>query len=181
MPGALIAVFGSARTTPGDGDYEDAVRCGRLLAQAAFGVVTGGYGGSMEAVSQGAAEAGGRVAAVTAAAVFPDRDGANSYVTEERDAGTITERIHLLVSTTAASISLPGSIGTFTELVAAWNAAYASRFSGAEGKPVVVVGAEWGELVEMLGARLGASGLVAAVESVDAAVASVVERLAGLR
>ena len=177
MPDTLVAVFGSARSRPGDGQWEDAVECGRLLTEAGFGVVTGGYGGTMEAVSQGAAAAGGRVVGVTADAVFPDRPGANRHVGEERSAASITERIHLLVSGTAASISLPGSIGTFTELMSAWNAAYVSQFSGAPSKPVIAVGAGWGEIVAMLAPRLDAPGLVTTVDSVPAAVAAVVARL----
>jgi uncharacterized protein (TIGR00730 family) len=177
MTDSLIAVFGSARSQPGDGHWEEAATCGRLLAEAGLGVVTGGYGGSMEAASQGAAEAGGRVVAVTAGAVFGDRARANRFVAEERTADTITERIHKLVSGTAASITLPGSIGTFTEMISAWNAAYATRFSDAAAKPVVAVGAEWRKLLELLAPRFDASGLVTVVDSVGAAVDVVVDRL----
>jgi uncharacterized protein (TIGR00730 family) len=177
MSETLVAVFGSAKSRPGDGHWEQAVECGRLLSRAGFGVVTGGYGGSMEAASLGAAEAGGRVVGVTAAAVFAGRSGANRHVAEERTADTITERIHLLVSGTAASISLPGSIGTFTELVSAWNAAYVARFSGATAKPVIAVGPDWDELLGLLAPRFDAAGLVTVVDTVHAAVANVADRL----
>ncbi|HEX5630970.1 MAG TPA: DNA-binding protein, partial [Acidimicrobiia bacterium] len=73
----IVAVFGSARSIEGDGDYEAGVRCGELLAAAGFAVSTGGYAGLMEAVSRGARSRGGTVIGVTAPAVFPDRPGAN--------------------------------------------------------------------------------------------------------
>ena len=114
---------------------------------------------------------------MTAGAVFPGREGANRHVAEERSAGTITERIHMLVTGTAASISLPGSIGTFTELVSAWNSAYVAQFSGAAAKPVVAVGEEWAEVVRLLAPRLDAPGLVTLVDSVPAAVHEVADRL----
>ncbi len=45
-----VAVFGASQSRPGDGHYEEAVRCGELLARAGLTVATGGYGGTMEAV-----------------------------------------------------------------------------------------------------------------------------------
>src|SRR2546425_5529637 len=57
--GRLVGVMGSARIQPGDPRYDVALRVGREMATAGFVVMTGGYGGLMEAVSRGAAEAGG--------------------------------------------------------------------------------------------------------------------------
>ncbi|MBS1195807.1 MAG: family Rossman fold protein, partial [Actinobacteria bacterium] len=56
-PGAapVIAVFGSSAGRPGDPGYEAARTCGRLLAEAGYAVATGGYAGTMEACSRGAA------------------------------------------------------------------------------------------------------------------------------
>lgn len=142
-------------------------------------MVTGGYGGVMHAVSQGAAGAGGAVIGVTAPAVFPHRPGANPYVTVERPAPSLTERIHEMLAMTAASIALPGSIGTFTELMAAWNVAFVARFNATVPSPVVAVGEVWRELVEIAATRLATDGgVVTCVADVDAAVAIVATRLA---
>ena len=54
-----IAVFGSSEPEAGSAPYETAYRLGTLLAAARHPVVTGGYGGVMEAASRGAREAGG--------------------------------------------------------------------------------------------------------------------------
>ena len=69
-----VAVFGSSQTIPDSADWRDAVHVGRRLAEAGLEVITGGYGGTMEAASLGASEAGGRVVGVTAPVLFPDRD-----------------------------------------------------------------------------------------------------------
>lgn len=173
-----VAVFGSSGTAPGTAEWVDAERCGRLLAERGYTVVTGGYGGTMHAASAGAAAAGGRVIGVTAPGVFPGRAGANPFVAEERPAATLTERIHDMMTMTAASIALPGSIGTFTELMVAWNVAFVARFNGATPAPVVVVGDLWRELIELAAARLATDGtLVRCVPDVDAAVAAVADRL----
>jgi hypothetical protein len=173
---SLIAVFGSSRALPGDGDYEQGVTCGRLLAEAGFGVVTGGYGGLMEAVSRGAADAGGHVVGVTVPDAFPDRSGANAFVAEEVATPQIVERIHQLTDRTAGAIVLPGSIGTLTELAMAWNLSFIARFSGGAQKPIVTVGRTWQDLVAHLTAVLDTDAeLVTCVESVPEAVQRIVQ------
>ena len=55
-----VAVFGSSELRETDRAYQLAYRTGQALARAGFSVVTGGYGGVMEAASRGARDAGGR-------------------------------------------------------------------------------------------------------------------------
>ncbi len=49
-----VTVFGSARTLPGDPVYEMAKLFGKKLAEAGYMVITGGGGGIMQAVNEGA-------------------------------------------------------------------------------------------------------------------------------
>ena len=49
-----VTVFGSARTLPGDPVYEMAKLFGKRLAEAGYMVITGGGGGIMQAVNEGA-------------------------------------------------------------------------------------------------------------------------------
>ncbi len=174
-----IAVFGASRSTPGDGHYESAVRCGRLLADAGFGVATGGYSGAMEAVSLGAKSAGGHVIGVTAPTVFRDRSKANDHITTEKPATSLIERIGILADGTAGSIALWGSLGTAAELIVAWNLAYVAPFAGEMPKPVIAVGEPWTSLVPHLESELVTTPqLVTVVADVDAAVNEMVRRLA---
>ena len=62
----IVTVFGSSRPPAGHADYEEARALGAALATRGFAVCTGGYGGTMEAASRGAKEAGGKVYGVTA-------------------------------------------------------------------------------------------------------------------
>jgi len=150
------------------------MRCGRLLAEAGYYVATGGYGGIMEAVSRGAAEAGGTVIAVTAPALFPDRAGANKWATLELPQPTLSLRIGELIDQSVATIALPGSIGTLTELIVAWNDAYLAVIGGRRPKPVVVVGKQWNDIVDSIGETVGGNPeLVTRVTDVAAAVAAV--------
>ncbi len=175
----VVAVFGASDVGPGDPTYEIGLRCGRLLADSGFAVATGGYAGLMEAVSRGAREADGRVIGVTVPSVFIDRDGGNPHLTEETRAESLLERIHELAEGSSASIALPGSLGTATELLAAWNLAYVTRYGNSEPKPVVAVGEPWATLVPLLAGTLGTDGsLVTLVSTVEEAVEAVA---AGLR
>jgi len=167
---AVVAVIGSSQARPGETDYLDAVRLGHALATAGLTVASGGYGGLMEAVSEGAAEAGGSVIGVTAPLVFPGRTRVNPFVTEERPADTLTERIHQLIHHSDAVVALRGSIGTLTELLSAWNVAFVAPFSDRTPKPIVAVGPLWAELVPFLAARLSTDEtLVHCVASVERA------------
>ncbi|MFZ0492200.1 MAG: LOG family protein [Acidimicrobiia bacterium] len=177
---SIIAVIGSSQTRRDEADYKDAVRLGRTLATAGLTVASGGYGGLMEAVSEGAAEAGGSVIGVTAPSVFPGRTSVNPFVTDERAADTLTERIHQLIHHSDAVVALPGSIGTLTELMSAWNLAFVAPFSGRAPKPIVAVGPLWAELVPLLARRLSTDGtLVRCVDSVESAADLIIALLHG--
>ena len=178
MGSPTVTVFGSSIGAPGDPEYDQAQELGRLLGAAGYTVATGGYGGSMEAVSAGAHEAGGSITGVTAPDVFPHRDVPNRFVQEHVRAASLTERIHELVDIADACIALPGSIGTFTELMVAWNLAFVARFSESPAHPVVAVGAVWKRLIDDLADELATDpSLVTCVDSPAEAVAVLQERL----
>ncbi len=141
-------------------------------------MVTGGYAGVMEAVSSGAARAGGKVVGVTAPAVFPERSSPNSHLTDEVPAPTIPLRIATLLDGADAAIVLPGSIGTLAELVVSWNVRFVARHGVSPDLVVVAVGTDWGELVPILANRLAIPlELVELVETIGEAGALVVQRL----
>ena len=153
-----VAVFGSSQTKPNTPEWEAAEAVGHRLGSTGIAVVTGGYSGTMEAVSKGAAEAGGHVIGVTAPALFPKRAGANPFVTEEIPASSLTERIGTMMRLAAGAIALPGSIGTATELLVAWNLNYIHRRHDTDGEtPTVAVGPGWRKVVAVLVDAVGAA------------------------
>lgn len=149
-----IAVFGSSATVNGSEEWAEAESLGRAIAERGWAVATGGYGGTMEAVSAGAASAGGRVIGVTAPSVFPARSGPNHHVTEEIVELTISGRIARLVESSDAVIALPGSIGTLAELVVSWNVAFVGPFRGEPPLPVVAVGDTWATIIDVIHSTL---------------------------
>ncbi len=175
----VVAVFGSSQARSGDGEYETGLHCGRLLAAAGLTVATGGYGGLMEAVCRGAAEAGGKTIGVTAPTVFPGRSGANRWVQTEMPAEDLIRRIALLTDVADAYIALPGSIGTLAELVVAWNLAFVAPLADRAFGPIATVGDTWSELVPLLNTKLASDrSFIATCATVEEAVDHVVTGLA---
>ena len=156
------------------------VELGRLLAEAGFGVTNGGYSGLREAVSKGAAGAGGRAIGVTAPVLFPDRPGGNRFLTEEIEASGLLDRISIMSELASAFVVMPGSIGTMTELAIAWNDAYLAAGRGAAPLPILAFRDAWCEIVDRLTKELRTvPGLVTMVDDPVEAVAILRERIGG--
>lgn len=173
-----MAVFGSSVIRPGAPEWSEAQQLGRLLGERGFDVATGGYGGAMEAVSQGASERGVNVIGVTAPVLFPQRPGANSYVTHERPAASLTARIEEMLTLSVGAVTLPGSIGTLTEFMVAWNELFIRAMADKPRFPVVAVGAMWGRLIPRIADELDTDlSLVTLASSVDDAVVHIQRQL----
>jgi uncharacterized protein (TIGR00730 family) len=151
-----VAVFGSSQTEVDSEEWADAVSVGARLASIGASVITGGYGGTMEAVSLGAAQSGGHVIGVTAPSLFPDRAGANPHVEELIEASSLAHRIDVMMSRADATLSLPGSLGTATELLMAWNTNHIKRHQHDRLFPSAAVGAQWKMVADALVLLIGA-------------------------
>ncbi|HEX6385045.1 MAG TPA: LOG family protein [Anaerolineae bacterium] len=142
----IISVFGSSAPQPGTPEYEDARKVGRLLAEAGFAVATGGYSGTMAAVSQGAHEVGGHVVGVTSTRIESFRArGANEWVLEEIRFETLRDRLLHLVTHNDGMITLPGGIGTLSEMALAWSFLQVAEI---ETRPLVLLGDIWHETIK---------------------------------
>jgi len=146
MDERIVTIFGSGNARPGEEVYDLASDLGRRLAQAGLTVANGGYGGTMLAAAQGAAEAGGRVIGVTCSAF--KRGGANPFVTEEIVTADLDERLRTLVSLGRAYIVLPGGTGTLLELAKVWELKNKGFMDPA--RPIVLVGRFWEPLVALM-------------------------------
>jgi uncharacterized protein (TIGR00730 family) len=141
-----VTVFGGSQSKEGDASYMEAYELGKILAEAGYTVLTGGYIGTMEAVSRGANEAGGHVIGVTCADIEAWRGvRANAWVQEERRFATMQERLNELVLACDAAIALPGGPGTLTEIALTWNLMIVSSIPP---KPLILTGAGWRSVME---------------------------------
>jgi hypothetical protein len=136
-----ISVFGGSQPQAGAPAYEEARLLGKLLAERGHTVMTGGYIGTMEAVSRGAAEAGGHVIGVTCAEIERWRPVApNRWIHEEWRQETLIERLQLLIRECEAALALPGGPGTLTEIALTWNLMIVEAI---HPRPLILIGDGW--------------------------------------
>lgn len=142
-----MTVFGSAKPVLGDSAYTDAMKLGAQLAQLHLGVVTGGYMGTMEAVSKGSAEAGGTVVGVTCEEIENWRPTShNAWVQEVIHCSSLAERIKRLIQEgNVGLIALPGGIGTLAEIVLFWNHII---IHPEDSRPMIFIGKAWQETIQ---------------------------------
>jgi uncharacterized protein (TIGR00730 family) len=138
-----IAVFGSSRRAEDSLHYRQAYDLGRRLAQAGYAVLSGGYHGSMAAVSRGAREAGGEVIGVTCTLFDPLQP--NEWLSEEIKAPTLLARLAIMMERADGFVALRGGIGTLSEVTLAWSLLQTRTLCS---KPLVLMGADWPPILE---------------------------------
>ena len=136
-----ISVFGGSSPKPQEPAYQEAYILGQLIGKAGHTVLTGGYIGTMEAVSRGAAEAGGHVIGVTCDEIESWRSvGPNPWVKEEIRIPTLRERVDKLISACDAAFALPGGVGTLVEIAVMWNMIQTQAITP---RPLILIGQGW--------------------------------------
>ena len=147
-----ITVFGGSQPKEGDTAYNEAMQLGRLLAQRGHTVLTGGYIGTMEAVSRGASEAGGHVVGVTCEEIENWRNvGPNRWVKEEWRRKTLHERLQALIEGCDAALALPGGPGTLTEIALMWNLMIVESL---HRRPLILIGSGWQSVLDQVFTQL---------------------------
>lgn len=138
----IISVFGSSQVPTGSPAYEEARLLGRLLAQEGLTVCSGGYGGTMEAVSRGAKEAGGTAIGVTT--IWFAHMKANAWVDQEVRTATVAERLQTLIEMGQGYLAMQGGIGTLTEISMVWSMLQTQSIPT---RPFVLLSNPWQQLL----------------------------------
>ncbi len=136
----FITVFGGSQAVPDSALYRQARELGRRLAEAGFGVISGGYGGTMEAVSRGAREAGGQTLGITLAAFDRADLRPNAWLTDRHQAENYLARLAELTRRASGFVALRGGIGTLSEVSITLSLLQIGELSP---KPVVLLGECW--------------------------------------
>ncbi|MBN1267821.1 MAG: LOG family protein [Anaerolineales bacterium] len=143
----VISVFGGSSPRAEDPAYKQAEKLGGLLAEQGFAVANGGYCGVMEAVSKGAAQAGGTVIGVTCTHLEAYRPiGPNPWITREIRVERVSSRLQKLIEVGDGLVALPGGIGTLAEIVQSWSWLQTGEI---EPKPLILVGSLWLEVFSL--------------------------------
>jgi len=144
--GAAVSIFGSARVGPEDPDYLRCVETSRLLAEAGFGIITGGGPGIMEAANRGAREGGATSVGCNIELPFEQRS--NDYLDVSIDFRYFFIRKTMFVKYASAFVIFPGGFGTMDELFEALTLIQTKKV---RDFPVVLFGSEyWAGLLDWL-------------------------------
>ena len=145
MDGA-VTIYGSARTKPGDKYYALAEEIARNLAEAGYGIITGGGPGIMQAANKGALEGGGMSVGLNI--TLPHEQEPNPYTNFSLDFKYFFVRKVMLMKYSTAFIAMPGGFGSMDELFEVLTLIQTNR---TDEFPVILVGSEfWGGLVDWI-------------------------------
>ncbi len=111
----IITSFGTAFINPGEPFYSEIEEIGKYLAEAGCSICSGGYSGSMEAISKGALNAGGNTIGI---GVKGNESKPNEYIKEFILAENLMERILMLINKADAYVIFRGGTGTLLEISA---------------------------------------------------------------
>lgn len=139
-----VGVFGSALTAEGSEDYRRAREAGRLIAESGWDLLCGGYGGSMEAVARGCAEAGGKAHGIGLEYFTAP---SNRHLESFRRTPTLGGRLDRFASECDLFLALPGGIGTAAEVMFVWDLAKTGQI---RNKPIILYGRGWKNLLMVL-------------------------------
>ncbi|MGA7396796.1 MAG: TIGR00730 family Rossman fold protein [Solirubrobacterales bacterium] len=154
--GPAVCVFGSARTTENDPEYELARRVGAAIGEAGYGVITGGGPGTMEAANRGAHSVGADSIGLNIE--LPHEQGANPYVNISKEFHYFFARKLMFVRYSWSFIVFPGGFGTLDELFEVLTLIQTGK---ARPHPVVLVGSEfWLGLLDWMKKNLMDQGRV---------------------
>ena len=170
----VITIFGSSFPKPGEEEYENAYKLGKLLAKKGFNVCTGGAQGIMDAVSKGAREEGKSAIGITLN-IF---SSTSIYLTKEIKCDTLFARIENLVNYGDGFIILPGGTGTLLELSAIWELINKNIV---DRRPIVCLGGFWKSIVDSVESRLSYekknTGIIICCNSIEETVDKLNEML----
>ncbi len=142
---AIVTVFGCGNCSANSKEYEVAYNLGVALGKQGINVATGGYAGTMEAVSKGAAECNVEVIGVTTE--FYHNFNPNKYISKEISTKTYLDRTEKLLEVGDSYIVLPGNAGTLLEFSAVW--AFKEKGFFAD-KAIVAIGEQWQEIKQTM-------------------------------
>ena len=146
--GPCVSVFGSARTKPGEKYYELAVSVSKKIAEAGYGIITGGGPGIMEAGNKGASLAKGTSVGLNIDLPFEQHD--NPFIDSDKslDFDYFFVRKVMFIKYSQGFVVMPGGFGTLDELFEAITLIQTHKI---DTFPIVLVGTEfWGGLLDWI-------------------------------
>ena len=146
--GPCISIFGSARTKEENPYYNIGIEIAELLAEAGYGVITGGGPGIMEAANKGAQKGGGKSVGLNID--LPFEQNHNPFIDPEHNLefDYFFVRKVIFVKYAQGFVILPGGFGTLDEVFEALTLIQTKKINR---RPVVLIGKSyWSGLISWI-------------------------------
>jgi uncharacterized protein (TIGR00730 family) len=140
----IITSFGSAFTKHDEPLYSEIIMLGNEIGKSGWDVCSGGYSGTMEAISRGVKESGGKTIGVS---VKGWTSLQNKWIDEEICAENLMERILKLINISDAYIIFKGGTGTLVEISVTLEL---MNKKAMKEKPVIFYTDFWKNVIEIL-------------------------------
>ncbi|MEQ5792379.1 TIGR00730 family Rossman fold protein [Muricauda sp. NFXS6] len=154
--GPCVSIFGSARVREGHPYYDLAVKISQKIAEAGYGVITGGGPGIMEAGNRGANLAGGTSVGLNIDLPFEQHD--NPFIDDDKslDFDYFFVRKVMFVKYSQGFVVMPGGFGTLDEFFEALTLIQTHKI---HTFPIILVGTEfWKGLMDWIKGTLVEAG-----------------------
>jgi len=154
--GPCVSIFGSARVREGHPYYDLAVKISQKIAEAGYGVITGGGPGIMEAGNRGANLAGGTSVGLNIDLPFEQHD--NPFIDDDKslDFDYFFVRKVMFVKYSQGFVVMPGGFGTLDEFFEALTLIQTHKI---HTFPIILVGTEfWQGLMDWIKSTLVEAG-----------------------
>ena len=151
-----VSIFGSARTSRDNPNYQKAEEISRLLSDSGFAVVSGGGPGIMEAANKGAFL--GKSPSIGLNIQLPHEQMANEYQDISLNFKHFFSRKVMFVKYASAYVVLPGGFGTLDELAEIMTLVQTGK---TRRIPIILVNCDfWSGLIEWFKDTLCAEGTI---------------------
>jgi hypothetical protein len=157
--GPAVTIFGSSRLQEDSYYYHQAVRVGKMLADAGFSVITGGGPGIMEAANKGAKLGMGKSVGLNIH--LPHEQSQNPYQDLSVSFRYFFVRKLMFIKYAMAYVIFPGGFGTLDEMFEALTLVQTGKITNAF--PIILFGAEyWQGLLDWMRNTLVKEGTISA-------------------
>ena len=146
-----VALFGSARTEPGDGTYTKIGHLAEMLGERGIDILTGGGPGLMRAANEGHVlgtdKSGSNAHSIGIGVRLPWNQKFNEAVKYKEKVNRFSKRLDEFMLMSNAVVVAPGGLGTMLELFYTWQLVQVHHICDI---PIILLGEQWGGLLKWI-------------------------------
>jgi uncharacterized protein (TIGR00730 family) len=146
--GPCVSIFGSARTSPDDPQYQLATEIAEVIVKSGLGIITGGGPGIMEAANLGAKKGGGTSVGLNIKLPFEQKH--NDHIDEDKlmNFEYFFVRKVMFIKYSQGFVVMPGGMGTLDELFEALTLIQTEKI---KKFPILLVGRQfWSGIIDWI-------------------------------